>query len=145
MSAVGPVMVPTWLLNGATMARSFGRRLAASRSDTRRTKSMRRVMLWLLSTRITMSLSTFSRAIRSIVWSTSSSVTAKDAEGRSVTKRPVLSKTHVSTRTPVISLFSTTSKGGRTTVSFSVTPVESAVWTVISRRSNGFSSSHSTT
>jgi hypothetical protein len=80
----------------------------------------------------------------SIFCCTSSSVTVNEERGRSETKRPFLSKTDVSSRTPVTSVFSTTSNGGRLTESRSFSPEEVLAWTTISRFSNGFSSTHST-
>lgn len=101
-------------------------------------------MLWLLSTSSSRSVSTLSRVMRSIVCATSSSETVKADAGRSETKRPFLSYTDVSSSTPVTSVFSTTSKGGSVTLSRSVSPFESAAWTMISRFANGLSSTHST-
>ena len=49
-SSVGPVIVPSVVLNGTTITRSCGCRCAGERSAAWRTKSIRRDMLWLVST-----------------------------------------------------------------------------------------------
>ena len=95
-----------------------------SRSVAPRTKSMRRDMLWLLSTSSTMSVSTLSRETKSIFCWTSSSLTvnAVPADPRRSGRSCRTPRSRRST--PVTSVFSTTSNGGRLTVSRSVSPVD---------------------
>ena len=143
-SSVGPVIVPTWALKGATIARSFSRSERARRSAAARTKSMRRPMLWLLSTSRSRLVGMVSRATRSIFCGDPFSVTPNNSGLRFDTNFPDLSYTLVSSRMLVTSVLSFTSKGGRTIVSLNTCPEASAACTTSSRRSKGLSSTQST-
>ena len=118
--------------------------VADSRLAASRTKSIRRDMLWLLSISSAKVAGRSSRRARSSVCGTPSSRTVKFCASRLRTNRPVLSWTEASSSTRVTSVASVTSSGLSAIVSLAVLPRLSATATVISRGSNGFSSTHST-
>ncbi len=114
-------------------------RVAASR-----TKSIRRDMLWLLSMRSAKVAGRVSWLTRSISCCTPSSVTVKLERSRPLTNFPALLYTLASSSTRLVPVSSTISNGFSSMVSRTIWPSSSSASTVISRRSYGFSSSHST-